>query len=137
MVKMTGLFVFDQQNDIIFTQLNGHIRKKLYEIAKKQELLPDNAVCFLIFHFISANFKFSSNKNSLFLLVCVVLCCVQVENDDIDTNVMVQLFSPIVASQRIMFCQFDNSYTSIQLDDDLNFVFEEVRGMASMKTKIV
>lgn len=51
----------------------------------------------------------------------------QVENNDIDTNVMVQLFSPIVASQRIMFCQFDNSYTSIQLDDDLNFVFEEVR----------
>lgn len=50
----------------------------------------------------------------------------QVENNDIDTNVMVQLFSPIVASQRIMFCQFDNSYTSIQLDDDLNFVFEEV-----------
>lgn len=39
---------------------------------------------------------------------------------------MVQLFSPIVASQRIMFCQFDNSYTSIQLDDDLNFIFEEV-----------
>lgn len=25
-----------------------------------------------------------------------------------------------------MFCQFDNSYTSIQLDDDLQFVFEEV-----------
>lgn len=25
-----------------------------------------------------------------------------------------------------MFCQFDNSYTSIQLEDNLTFVFEEV-----------
>lgn len=49
---------------------------------------------------------------------------------------MVQLFSPIVASQRIMFCQFDNSYTSIQLDDDLNFVFEEVSGCDLKKKKI-
>lgn len=45
MEKMSGLFVFDQQNDIVFTQLDGHIRKKLFEIAKKQELLPDDAVC--------------------------------------------------------------------------------------------
>lgn len=50
----------------------------------------------------------------------------QVESEEIDANVIVQLFSPMVASQRIMFCQFDNSYTSIQLEDDLNFVFEEV-----------
>lgn len=49
MEKMTGLFVFDQQNDIVFTQLNSPIRKKLIEIAKKQELIPDDAVC-LIFY---------------------------------------------------------------------------------------
>lgn len=42
---MSGLFVFDQQNDIVFTQLDSQIRKKLIEIAKKQELLPDDAVC--------------------------------------------------------------------------------------------
>lgn len=58
----------------------------------------------------------------------------QVGSTDIDTDVMVQLFSPIVASQRIMFCQFDNSYTSIQLEDDLNFVFEEVSNQNKTQT---
>lgn len=43
---MSGLFVFDQQNDIIFTQLNGDITSKLFEIAKRQELLPNDTVCF-------------------------------------------------------------------------------------------
>lgn len=47
---------------------------------------------------------------------------------DPDPNVLVQLFSPLVASQRIMFCQFDNSYTSLECDDNLNFVFEEFLG---------
>lgn len=41
---MDGLFIFDPQNDIIFTQLNGKINEKLYELAKKQELLPADAV---------------------------------------------------------------------------------------------
>ncbi|XP_031640635.1 Hermansky-Pudlak syndrome 1 protein [Contarinia nasturtii] len=91
---MDGLFVFDQQNDIIFTQLNDEINRKLYELAKKQELIPNDVI----------------------------------ESGEIDTNVVVQLFSPIIASQRIMFCQFDNSYTSIQLEDNLNFVFEEFLG---------
>lgn len=45
-----------------------------------------------------------------------------------DPNVLVQLFSPLVASQRIMFCQFDNSYTSLECADDMNFVFEEFLG---------
>lgn len=45
---MSGLFVFDQQNDIIFTQLNDQITSKLYEIAKRQELLPNDAVCILL-----------------------------------------------------------------------------------------
>ncbi|XP_055316402.1 uncharacterized protein LOC129576033 isoform X2 [Sitodiplosis mosellana] len=91
---MDGLFVFDQQNDIVFTQLDDKINHRLYELAKKQELLPNDAV----------------------------------EMNEIDTNVVVQLFSPLIASQRIMFCQFDNSYTSIQLKDNMNLVFEEFLG---------
>lgn len=51
----------------------------------------------------------------------------QTEDKYLDSNVIVQLFSPLIASQRIMFCQFDNSYTSLQLDGDINLVFEEVR----------
>lgn len=111
---MDGLFVFDQQNDIVFKKLNDNINKKLFELAKKQELLLDDAVRdlkrkFSVFHF--NNFHFY----------------LQAEGTEIDTNIIVQLFSPIIASQRIMFCQFDNSYTSIQLEDDLKFVFEEVK----------
>lgn len=42
------------------------------------------------------------------------------------TNVIVQIFSPIVTSQRIMSCQFGNSYTSIQCQDGINMTFEDV-----------
>lgn len=41
---MDGLFVFDLQNDIIFTKLGNKISKKLFDLAKKQELIPDDAV---------------------------------------------------------------------------------------------
>lgn len=66
MEKISGLFVFDQQNDIVFTQLDGQIRKKLFEIAKKQELLPDDAVRFHHPH----NLSFKLIKIMVFL--CVV-----------------------------------------------------------------
>lgn len=46
--------------------------------------------------------------------------------DYLNANVIVQLFSPMIASQRIMFCQFDNSYTSLECEGNQNFVFEEV-----------
>lgn len=46
---------------------------------------------------------------------------------DLDANVLIQIFSPLVASQRIMMCQFDNAYTSVQMENNLNLVFDEVR----------
>lgn len=46
---MDGLFVFDLQNDIIFTKLNDKIQKKLIELAKKQELLTNDAVNSFLF----------------------------------------------------------------------------------------
>lgn len=60
--KMTGLFVFDQQNDIVFTQLDGHIKNKLFEIAKKQELLPDDTVGPCIHQFQSFRFEIVMNE---------------------------------------------------------------------------
>lgn len=44
------------------------------------------------------------------------------------SNVVIQLFSPIITSQRLMTCQFGNSYTSIQCDDNVNLVFNEYMG---------
>lgn len=116
---MDGLFVFDQQNDIVFKKLNDNINKKLFELAKKQELLLDDAVRDLKREF--SFFQFCIHGKTIFHFY------LQAEGTEIDTNIIVQLFSPIIASQRIMFCQFDNSYTSIQLEDDLKFVFEEVK----------
>lgn len=46
---------------------------------------------------------------------------------DIDNNIIMQIFSPLITSQRIMFCQFDNSYSSIQCENDFTIVLEEVR----------
>ncbi|EDS25969.1 HPS [Culex quinquefasciatus] len=47
---------------------------------------------------------------------------------DLDANVLIQIFSPLVASQRIMMCQFDNAYTSVQMENNLNLVFDEFLG---------
>lgn len=52
----------------------------------------------------------------------------QPENNKICLNIIVQIFSPMVTSQRVMSCQFGNSYTSIQCKDGLNVTFEEYMG---------
>ncbi|CAH1399468.1 unnamed protein product [Nezara viridula] len=58
------------------------------------------------------------------------LTCPDPENGDEDFNLnfVMQLFSPIVTSQRIMSSQFGNSYTSIQCQDGINMVFDEYMG---------
>ncbi|EFN77101.1 Hermansky-Pudlak syndrome 1 protein-like protein [Harpegnathos saltator] len=54
------------------------------------------------------------------------------ESEDIDStpspNVVMQLFSPIVTSQRVMTTQFGNSYTSMKCQDGTNVVFDEYIG---------
>ncbi|XP_030756816.1 Hermansky-Pudlak syndrome 1 protein homolog isoform X2 [Sitophilus oryzae] len=47
---------------------------------------------------------------------------------DISNNVFIQIFSPVVTSHRIMHCQFGNSYTSVQFQDDLKITFAEFMG---------
>lgn len=39
-----------------------------------------------------------------------------------------QLFSPIVTSQRAMVSQFGNCYTSVKCQDGTNMVFDEFMG---------
>lgn len=50
------------------------------------------------------------------------------EEDELSNNVLIQIFSPVVASQRIMGCQFGNSYASFQCDDGTNMVLDEYMG---------
>jgi Hermansky-Pudlak syndrome 1 protein len=51
---------------------------------------------------------------------------------DKNPNVVMQLFAPIVTSQRIMSCQFGNSYTSIQCQDGTSMVFNEVSNLIAI-----
>lgn len=46
--------------------------------------------------------------------------------ETLDGNVLIQLFSPIVSSHRIMHFQFGNSYTTIQFHTDVKMHFREV-----------
>lgn len=65
------------------------------------------------------------------MLMQIELC-----DKKINVNVIVQIFSPIVTSQRIMSCQFGNSYTSIECADGLNMTFEEVVSLPRSGTGI-
>lgn len=46
----------------------------------------------------------------------------------ISSNVIIQIFSPIITSHRLMTCQFGNSYTNIQCEDGTNLTFNEYMG---------
>ncbi|XP_039282991.1 Hermansky-Pudlak syndrome 1 protein homolog [Nilaparvata lugens] len=50
------------------------------------------------------------------------------DDESLSANVIMQLFSPIVTSQRVMATQFGNSYTSIHCKDGTNLVFDEYMG---------
>lgn len=52
-------------------------------------------------------------------------------NDDpyfLDTNVVIQLFSPLITSQRIMMNHFSNPYSSIKCYNGLNIVLDKYAG---------
>ncbi|CAH0552941.1 unnamed protein product [Brassicogethes aeneus] len=52
----------------------------------------------------------------------------EVSQEKIDENIIVQIFSPIITSHRIMSCQFGNSYTSIKCLDGLDIHFDQYMG---------
>lgn len=51
----------------------------------------------------------------------------------LDSNILLQIFSPIISSQRIMHCQFDNAYSSFQCENGFNLVFGELLGFSFLK----
>lgn len=55
------------------------------------------------------------------------------ENTNLDDNIIMQIFSPIINSQKLMFCQFDNTYSSFQCGENLNFVFADFLGYIFLK----
>ncbi|XP_020815082.1 Hermansky-Pudlak syndrome 1 protein homolog [Drosophila serrata] len=57
----------------------------------------------------------------------------QEPGSNLDSNILLQIFSPIVGSQRIMQCQFDNAYSSLQCEQGFNLVFGELLGFTFLK----
>lgn len=49
-----------------------------------------------------------------------------------NSDIIMQIFSPLITSQRIMMCQFDNAYNYIECDD-LKVVFEQFLGYTFLK----
>lgn len=111
---MDGLFIFDGSNDLIFEKLNAQIKEKLLDLAQKQGLLEQ--------------VSFHKPKRYLKMIIIYFFLLFKANvTADIDNNIIMQIFSPLITSQRIMFCQFDNSYSSIQCENDFTIVLEEVR----------
>ncbi|XP_050420631.1 uncharacterized protein LOC126833377 [Adelges cooleyi] len=50
------------------------------------------------------------------------------ENPGIDPDIILQIFSPMVTSQRVMNCHFSNRYSSMQCLNGTNIVFDEYLG---------
>ncbi|XP_037938368.1 Hermansky-Pudlak syndrome 1 protein-like [Teleopsis dalmanni] len=54
-------------------------------------------------------------------------------NGAVDGNIILQIFSPVINSQRIMHFQFDNTYASFECENGLNFTFGELLGCTFIK----
>lgn len=55
------------------------------------------------------------------------------EEENLDNNIILQIFSPLINSQKIMFCQFDNTYSSFQCEEGVNFAFGDFLGYTFIK----
>ncbi|KAM7349896.1 Hermansky-Pudlak syndrome 1 protein [Cochliomyia hominivorax] len=102
---MNGLIVFNSGNDVVYQKLNLKLRDHIYSKAVCHGLSPEDFV-----------------KDGL-----------SCHRGNVDPNVLLQLFSPLINSQKIMHCQFDNCYAAIQCEHDLNFVFGEILGFQFLK----
>ncbi|KAL3277184.1 hypothetical protein HHI36_012535 [Cryptolaemus montrouzieri] len=89
--------------------------------------------CLMIFDhlndiiFIKCNNKFIEHINEI-AIEDGVLTEENKSSTSIQDNVLVHLFSPVITSQRIMTCQFGNSYTTIQCYGGLKVCFDEFMG---------
>lgn len=52
-------------------------------------------------------------------------------------NVVLQIFSPLITSQRIMTNHFSNAYSAIKCYDGLSIIFDEVRMGIHLKLLLI
>ncbi|GLH00249.1 Hermansky-Pudlak syndrome 1 protein like protein [Gryllus bimaculatus] len=95
---MKCIIIFDQLNDILYTKYDRKFTRHMRKLGIDQGLISED--------------KFD----------------VLQDEEELSYNVLIQIFSPVVASQRIMGCQFGNSYSSFQCEDGTNMVLDEFMG---------
>ncbi|XP_059484019.1 BLOC-3 complex member HPS1 [Neocloeon triangulifer] len=97
--NMKCVLIFDHLNDLIYSKCDKRFAHHVKKLARIQGLIPETE---------------TKDDEEKFL--------------GLSSNVIMQLFSPIVTSQRIMSCQFGNSYSSVQCQDGTSMVFDEYLG---------
>ncbi|OXA60249.1 Hermansky-Pudlak syndrome 1 protein homolog isoform X2 [Folsomia candida] len=101
---MKGTLVFDHLNDLIYLNCCPRFVKHVRKLASAQGLVSSEH-----------SQPFGTGKMAL------------------DPNVLIQLFSPLVTSQRFMREQFGNPYNSLQCNDGTNIVFQDYMGFLFLR----
>ncbi|GFY39792.1 hermansky-Pudlak syndrome 1 protein homolog [Trichonephila inaurata madagascariensis] len=86
--------IFDNLNDLIFSNVDADLSKHIQKLAMKDGLL----------------------EGSFFGGI----------EQEMDKNVVMQLFSPLIASYKVMQAQFGNRYQYIESEDGILLVFDEI-----------
>ncbi|XP_018330447.1 Hermansky-Pudlak syndrome 1 protein homolog [Agrilus planipennis] len=55
-------------------------------------------------------------------------CAEMEDEEEVSLNVIVQIFSPLITSHRVMNCEFSNTYDSIECGEGIKLVFKECMG---------
>ncbi|CAG7718726.1 unnamed protein product [Allacma fusca] len=101
---MRGLLVFDHSNDVVYINCCTRFVQHVAKLAKTQGLVGSEFTTL-----------YGTGRKA------------------IDPNILIQLFSPLVTSQRFMKEQFGNPYASVQCEDGTNIVFQEYMGFLFLR----
>ncbi|XP_027207786.1 BLOC-3 complex member HPS1 isoform X2 [Penaeus vannamei] len=95
---MQAVLIFDQLNDVVYLRCDHRFVRHVRTMAASQGLLQEQDL---------------ADPQPV---------------SHLDPNIVVQIFSPLVTSQRIMATQFNNPYTSVTCQDGTTVVFQEYAG---------
>lgn len=98
---MRGTLTFDQYNDVIYVKVDHDLHGHFHKVCVREGLVQESQA------------DDAASHSSVPAL---------------NMNALVQLFSPLVTSQRIMLNQFNNPYTAVHSQDGVIMTFAEYLG---------
>lgn len=111
---MDGIFVIGPMNVMLYHQFNRELKEKLIQLACENGLIEEQSSKVQEFNYKPGN-----------TLTAIISFQMDIE---LDQNVILQLLNPILISQKMMFCQFDNNYSALVSRDKFNIAYEEYFG---------